>query len=63
MGGPQFKRGPPTWTSLSVLGFVVAATAGSAGLLVFIPEHGFSRQLNLIALFADALDHNLLAFL
>src|SRR5438067_11580588 len=38
-------------------------TGGGAGLALLISQDGLARQLDLVAFFTDALDHNLLAFL
>lgn len=47
-----------------VLGFffLFFKSGGFSALMVFILEHGFTGQLNLVAVFADAFDHYLLAF-
>ena len=37
-------------------------TVGSIGLLAFIPKDGLAGKLDFVAFFADALDHDLLAF-
>src|SRR5213080_82886 len=38
-------------------------TAGGFGLAVFIAQHGLAGQFDFVTVFADAFDHDLLAFL
>src|SRR2546427_6888787 len=48
---------PPLFCSVSVV------TAGGFGLEVFVAQHGLAGQFDLVAVLADAFDHDLLAFL